>query len=1073
LIAVTSPLDWVTTAGFAALGVDAVARWRHGRTRTEGAVAAVLVLLALTSILARVAELVPHRVRLLATLAILLFELSGIGLLLLRDSFVPLGRTAIRAALAAVALSVSLFGIAGVAAPDTVPNGPQLAAIVLLVIVWAGCVGEPMVTLWRAAPGRPTVQRARLRALSIGYATIFAVLLLSAGPPSLAESTAVEWTVSILQLLVVPLLYVSFAPPWWVRRVWRHAEDEAARQAIDGLLTFTQNPAALARVALDHATRLVGADAGAVVTADGDVLAAVGMDDQTAVELVQKVQRVDRARIVRMPESGHVVAVPLPSSDAVATLLVRSGPFTPVFGSDEVTRLRDYGASLALAFDRVRQSMRYQSFLQAVSDIGEGLVITEAGRPVFVNDAYAALTGYSPEELMAMPSLLDLAPPEMRDDLALRLRDRMSGLSVPVQYVSQLVRKDGRRVAVENAVRVSEGDGRIIAVVRDISERRRTEDLRAMQFAVTRILGDCPTIEEAAPHMLRTIAAALECQAAGLWMLADGGDALALHSWWQLASVAGTEVPDTLRGARAHPGVGVAGQVLLSRAPAMVNDIAGDAYLPTTEHALRIGLRTAVGFPVFLDDRAYGAIELFARDELALGLDVVEIMADLGRQMGHFLERRQAERALHDSMEQLALVAATDPLTGLRNRRDFERRLTSLPETRFAILAVDVDNLKEVNDEYGHEGGDVVLQGVSRTLAALLRGSDVVARVGGDEFAVLLTDVDSSEAHLAAERMRVAVQNISLPYGQARISVGWAAGESGTDPHQIWRRADADLYAAKRNGRDRVGTGQAEERRGLPLRSAWRNMVEGALEVSGVTVLFQPIVRLGSDEVVGHEALARPRGCGPADSVEPLFEEAQRLGRIRDIDWMCRRAAVETVPWPRPQGWSVFINVRTVTLLDPVHDVDQMLMLLASAGGRPDQVVLEITEHEIISDLGRLTRVLATYRACGFRFALDDVGEGHSTLELLAAADAEYIKIAHSLTNASDAPGPRAAIRAAVAFARSSGATVLAEGIESADVADRMLDFGIELGQGWHLGMPAALAPRGRAVRGLRRRRTA
>ena len=1054
----TSAIDWTTTAGFTALGVYAVTRWARERSGTEAAVAGVLALLALTSILTRVSDLVPGDATFLATVTILAFELSGIGLLLLRSTFLPLSRRTIRLALAAVVVSVALFGVVGFAPANSTPNPGQWAAIMGLVLVWSGCAGEPMVRLWLASRGRPTVQRARLRALSTGYAAIFAILILSATPSALSDAPAVQWTVSVLGLLVVPLLYVSFAPPVWVRRIWRHDEEEAARQAIIGLVTFSSHPSALAEVGLHHATRLVGAEAGAVVSDEAGVLATLHMEEATIAPLMAEVGSVDRARVVRLRDGGNLVVVPLSSSEAAATLMVRSGPFTPVFGSDELDRLRDYAASLALAFDRVRQSTRYRSFLQAVSDIGEGLVITEAGRAVYVNEAYVALTGYSADELLAMSSLIDLAPPEMRTELATRLRDRLSGVNVPIQYISQLVRKDGTLVTVENAVRVFEGDGhdRIIAIVRDVSERRRGEELRAMQFAITRILGDWPTIEEAAPHLLRIISATLDCQAAGLWLLDPTDDALTLHTWWQLASISSGVEGHEPQGTRAAAGVGVPGQVWQSRAPATTPDIGADAYLPTAQHAGSLGLRSAMGFPIFLDDRVSGAIELFSRRPVELRADVADIMSDIGHQVGQFLERRRAERALHESMTRLAAVAATDPLTGLRNRREFDRRLASLPNQRYAILAIDVDNLKQINDEYGHEGGDVVLRGVSQTLAELLRGDDTVARVGGDEFAVLMLDVEGAEARMAGERMRVAVQAISLPYGQARISVGWAGGEAGSNPYAVWRRADADLYQAKRDGRDRVGMGNAEDRRDTPARAAWRDRVEGSLEVTGMPILYQPIVRIADGVVVGHEALARPAGCGPTDSVELLFAEALHLGRLRDIDWMCRRAAIEAVPWPQPEAWTLFVNVRTVTLLDPVHDVDQMLLLLSSVGGRPDQVVLEITEHEIISNLDRLTAVVAAYREHGFRFALDDVGEGHSTLELLAAADAEFIKIAHSLTNSSTA-GARSAIRAAMAFAASSGATVLAEGIENEATAERMAEFGIELGQGWHLGMPGAL----------------
>ena len=153
------------------------------------------------------------------------------------------------------------------------------------------------------------------------------------------------------------------------------------------------------------------------------------------------------------------------------------------------------------------------------------------------------------------------------------------------------------------------------------------------------------------------------------------------------------------------------------------------------------------------------------------------------------------------------------------------------------------------------------------------------------------------------------------------------------------------------------------------------------------------------------------------------------------------------------------MNVSVAFLLDPIHDVDQMLLLLRWAKRSADTVVLEISEREVITDLARLSEVLAAYRAEGFRFALDDVGEGHSTLEVLTAANAEYIKLARSLVQRMDDPATNAAIRAVAGFARSMGSELIAEGVEDVTTTTRLRQMGIALGQGFGLGRPAFLAP--------------
>jgi diguanylate cyclase (GGDEF)-like protein len=412
--------------------------------------------------------------------------------------------------------------------------------------------------------------------------------------------------------------------------------------------------------------------------------------------------------------------------------------------------------------------------------------------------------------------------------------------------------------------------------------------------------------------------------------------------------------------------------------------------------------------------------------------------------------------------QRLVENAATDPLTGLYNRREFERQLANMPRRGFAVLAIDVDNLKPINDEYGHEAGDAVLRAVAAAMDGLRRSGDVLARVGGDEFAALLLDTDEEGALQVAERMRVVMHGVALGHGQARISAGAAAGSDGDDAMAVWRGADEALFRAKRHGRDRVEGARSNhlagvdvlERNAVAHPAQWAATLDQVLAERAIIAVYQPIVRLDDGSLHGYEALARPTGYAPEASVEGLFAAAHRLGMIRDLDWLSRRAAVASAQL-LPPGHPIFVNVSAAALLDPVHNVDQMLLLLRWAGWSPAGVVLEITERDTISDVLRLRHVLASYREHGFRIALDDVGEGHSTLEVLATALPEYIKIARSLTMSTERPGSVAAVEAAVAFARSTGTTVVAEGVESEGAARSMRALGVELGQGWHLAPPA------------------
>ncbi|MFI5286976.1 MAG: EAL domain-containing protein [Candidatus Dormibacteria bacterium] len=467
-----------------------------------------------------------------------------------------------------------------------------------------------------------------------------------------------------------------------------------------------------------------------------------------------------------------------------------------------------------------------------------------------------------------------------------------------------------------------------------------------------------------------------------------------------------------------------------------------------------LGIRDAMGFPIRASSGVVGVLVVFrdAVDRPVRG--VLDTMPMVCHHIGRVLEHVRAEDALHEATMELSALASTDSLTGLKNRRAFDQALRTIPRQPFTILSLDVDRLKETNDVYGHAAGDALLRTVGHTLGLLVRGWDVMARVGGDEFAALLPEVGVFGAKLVAERMCLAMHALVLPSGPVRITVGWSAAPAGADPVSAWQRADQSMYQAKHAGGDQVmGCPFEAGTTGDIVERSYSDVVTRILDGGPLSTVFQPIVNLFDGSVMGYEALARPEGFAVMDSVEAVFGAARTTEQIRNLDWVCRRRAVEDAR-QLPEGTALFLNISASALLDPVHGVDQLLLLLHMAERVPQTLVLEITEHERIHDYDLLAQVLASYRSEGIRFALDDVGEGHSTLELLTASATEYLKLGRSLTMTSTRVSSRAAMDATMAFARVSGAVVIAEGIENEFVADLMKAAGIRFGQGFGLGKP-------------------
>ena len=602
----------------------------------------------------------------------------------------------------------------------------------------------------------------------------------------------------------------------------------------------------------------------------------------------------------------------------------------------------------------------------------------------------------------------------------------------------------------------------------------------ALLLELLALLNESADMDRALQQSLDKITRALDGRIGEIWLRNGEAREVELHysSSDATPAVAAFEAAGRALGVGAGP-VSI-GRVVKTGRGSTVALMATEGWGARAQEAESARLHSVLTFPIRTDRGVVGVLVVFRETEERLISEVLNAIPAACHHLGRFLERVRAESAFHEAAMELSALASTDSLTGLKNRREFDRALRTIPRQPFAVLSLDVDGLKATNDAYGHAAGDALLRVVGHTLGLLVRGWDVMARVGGDEFAALLPEVGVFGANLVGERMRLAMRALLLPSGPARITVGWSAAPAGADPVSVWQRADESLYKAKHAGGDQVmGCSYERGEAGDIADRSYSDVITRLLEGGQLTTMFQPIVNLVDGTVLGYEALARPEGFAALDSVEAVFEAARTTGHIRDLDWVCRRRAVEDAKH-LPAGAALFLNISAAALLDPVHGVDQLLLLLSSAGRAPKTVVLEITEHERIRDYDRLGEVLALYRAEGIRFALDDVGEGHSTLELLAASGSEYLKLGRSLTMTSSRMGSKAAMHATLAFAGVSGAVVIAEGVENEFVADLMKAAGIRHGQGFGLGKPtmagdvedvgAALAGRA-ALSGLRPRK--
>jgi signal transduction histidine kinase len=362
-------LQIATDVAFVLLTVAAVADWIRHRDPRRSHLA--LALGSLTALIL-VAPALGHGGQFdtaLTDVAVVIFLVSGYALLMFRDSFIPLGagqRRAVRIAIVAVAV----FVIAVQLPADQRPLQPiQAVSLVAVLVTWGLCILEPIVRFWMAAIHRPAVESARLRALSLGYAALLAEVGVGTVGGSLVNHPYYALATAVITLAIVPLLYVSFSPPGWLRWIWRQPEEDAFRSALHDLLLYSPDRVTFAQRALLWATRLVGGAGALIVDFDGSVLASqdLTVDEANAVVAGHAVPLQTAASTVTARPASRV-AIPLELQQGKGSMIIVSGAFSPIFGDDELLRLRQYASSVTAGLDRVSLSERIAALEKAKSE---------------------------------------------------------------------------------------------------------------------------------------------------------------------------------------------------------------------------------------------------------------------------------------------------------------------------------------------------------------------------------------------------------------------------------------------------------------------------------------------------------------------------------------------------------------------------------------------------------------------------------------------------------------------------------------------------------------------------------
>lgn len=347
----------LTALGFVLLGAATFMEWYRHRGRAQAMLALSLVSLAIVAALGPLQTLIGQSSA-LGIVTIVAFETSGYFVLRFRDAFLPLSRRARWAATALLVVSC----VVGAAAVTVLANADRTVIAVVgleLILAWSIFTGEPIVRFWLASRDLPSVQKARMRALSFGFAVLIAILVVDVLGGSALQSPLAIIITQLIALAIVPVIYVSLAPPGMLRRIWRMGEEAELRSAIQDLLIFSPTRQELAEKAAGWARRLLGAQGAFIVDSQGTLVAGAGINRGEVDEIMslRKMQR-DGGLEQTRPGRGAAIVVSLPLTEGTGYLGVTAGTFTPLFGSDEVNQLQGYASAVTAGLERAKVTER-------------------------------------------------------------------------------------------------------------------------------------------------------------------------------------------------------------------------------------------------------------------------------------------------------------------------------------------------------------------------------------------------------------------------------------------------------------------------------------------------------------------------------------------------------------------------------------------------------------------------------------------------------------------------------------------------------------------------------------------